>query len=101
MKFYHLSPSSNRELILTEGLLPKSKIGSVIQYENRIFLFNDLNNPPLDYLPNVELDVWEVNIKNKVKKDEFALLEGCYYLENKLIIPKKLKLVKTIVACNY
>ena|ERR1035437_1879594 len=98
---YHLSPIKNRESILKNGLIPKSKNGHYIKYYNRIFLFSDKDYPPFDVVSHFDVDMWKVKVyKNLLDKDKF-MTNGClggecfYTIKN--IKSKNIELFRTFI----
>ena len=98
---YHLSPIKNRESILKNGLIPKSRNGFMIQYCDRIFLFSDKDSPPFDVVSHFDVDMWKVKVyKNILDKDKFmtkgCLGGDCFYVV-KNIKPKNIELIRTFI----
>lgn len=98
---YHLSPIRNRESILKNGLVPKSKNGKVIKYRSKIFFFSDKKTPPFDVVSFFDVDMWEVKIdKQKLKNDKLIMKSsggGRWLHTSEKIHPTKIKLVKTFI----
>jgi hypothetical protein len=96
VKCYHVSPIVNRESILKNGLLPKSKSEGSIQYEPRIFFSLSKMRLGLDYVDFENVDVWEFSIhRNFIKRDDFTSIKSFYYT-NYRIQPENVKLIETI-----
>ena len=74
IKCYHISPARNRASILDNGLLPKSKIEGLIQYEPRIFFSTDLSNLGFDFVGSTQkfianrYNTTEANLYNWMKR---------------------------------
>ena len=104
-KLYHLSNVNLRDSILQKGLIPASKNGSVISYENRIFLLT--NDEKLHEIQEMTgkhscyMDLWEIDnskINLQLFLDEFAKNPRCCYT-HQAIPSKYLTLVKVIEPC--
>lgn len=101
---YHISGICRRESILKNGLLPFSKKKfdneCVIFYENRLFLFEDIENPPFEISVYLEADIWRVIIpeKTRIFIDNFAPKDrhpGCFYIKKKIPV-ENIKLIQTV-----
>lgn len=102
LKLYHISSITNREKILSEGLIPHSMNGPVIFYSNRVFLLTSTERifeiQELIGKHICFMDVWEIDnsdLNLNLNLDDIAKDKRCCYVSD--IIPSsKLKLVKTI-----
>lgn len=100
-KLYHATCISKRDSIKNNGLEPRlSRRWDFGYTDKRVYLFGDLNNPPIDYVGNYGVDIWEVNLDENciINDDVIALNDGyknSYYI-NDPVNPDKLKLIKTI-----
>lgn len=85
IKCYHISPSKNRNSILNNGLLPKSKIEGLIQYEPRIFFSTDLSNLGFDFVGFDNVDCWEFEIDSEtIKPDNISGSTNHFYITEKI-----------------
>lgn len=101
-KLYHATRISNRESILEKGIEPrKSKIYDHIYQDERIFLFENINKPPLDFVGYEYIDIWEVILDNdyEILKDTIAEEDGYEkgFYTKKLIPSNRISLVRTIL----
>lgn len=97
---YHLSPISERESILKNGLDYFSYFGDEVRYKTRLFLFRDLNNPPFNFVSFSSFDIWTVKISagTMIFKDIRAYKAGfknCFYIK-KGVSKENISLIKTI-----
>ena len=104
-KLYHLANSNLRDNILENGLVPASKNGPVIIYQNRIFLLtNDKNLYEIQEMTGKHscyMDLWEIDnskLNLNIFLDEFAKDIRCCYITER-ISPEYLKLAKIIEPC--
>lgn len=100
-KLYHATCVSKRESIQTKGLEPRlSRRWNFGYKDKRIYLFGDLEKPPLDYVGNYDIDIWEVTINDNclINEDTNAIIDGyknSFYI-NEAIPPERISLIKTI-----
>ncbi len=99
-KLYHATHISNRKSILEKGLEPRLSKRYDIYQDERIYLFDNLDNPPLDYVGFEYIDIWEVLLDDsyEINDDTAVLAEGyknSYYIK-KAIPPQNISLVQII-----
>lgn len=101
-KLYHASRMTNRESILEKGIEPrKSKVYDHIYQDERIFLFENFDKPPLDFVGYEYIDIWEVVLDDdyEIINDTVAQEDGyenSFYIK-KPIPSERISLVKTIL----
>lgn len=92
LKAYHISHRKNRDSILSNGLLPKSKDSGIIQYPPSIFLSLSTQDLGYDFVDYENVDCWEFEIDSeKIKPDLFSGSTNHFYTTEK-ISPEKLSL---------
>ena len=101
---YHLGYSSRRESLHREGIRTSSKDltgypDCNIKYENKLFLFSDLNDIPFHFCKSAEVDIWEVKVPEgiEMEKDPFAEQDGhqSSFMVGVCIPPENIRLIET------
>jgi len=83
VQLFHVSPTKNRESILTYGLVPKSKPDGYILYPPRIFVSTLYEEAAFDYVNYEDVDVWSFYLpKHLLYPDEFSSYANHYYTEH-------------------
>jgi len=76
VKAYHISHRKNRDSILSNGLLPKSKDSGIIQYPPSIFLSLSTQDLGYDFVDYVNVDCWEFEVDSeRISPEKLSLNE--------------------------
>lgn len=98
IQVYHIARRNDRESILRDGLIPKSKETGRIQYGPRIHFSTNRENLGYDYVDYENVDCWGFKIEEElITRDTNSHSEFHYFAECP-IAPEELTLVESIGA---